>query len=181
MIDLIKQSEEVYLTGTSITYLGGDEVMFLKSAALQSKKKRARICAHLTNEDTLHEMLIAISSKSYIQPHKHEQKSESFHIIEGIVDVVIFNDDGGIYKIIELGDGKSGRSFYYRMSESRFHTLYLQSDLLIMHEVTNGPFQKGSSIPAPFAPTDTDVIGVTQYSEKLSHQIFEFKLSKSNV
>jgi cupin fold WbuC family metalloprotein len=178
MIDLIKQNEEVYLVGTSITHIGGDEVVFLKSAALKSKRKRARICAHLTNEDLLHEMIIVIGSQSYIQPHKHEQKSESFHIVEGIVDVVIFEDDGEIYKIIELGDVNSGRSFFYRMSESRFHTLLIKSDLLVMHEVTNGPFQNGSSIPAPFAPTEAVPAEVALYGEKLRHQISEFKRSK---
>jgi cupin fold WbuC family metalloprotein len=175
MIDLIKLNEEVYIVSVPDVHLGSDEVVFLKSAVSKSKRKRARICAHLTNEDLLHEMLIAIGSKSYIQPHRHVQKSESFHIVEGIVDVVIFDDDGEIHKIIELGDLKSGRSFFYRMTESRFHTLQLQSDLLVIHEVTNGPFRKGSSLPAPFAPAENDLAEVAHYSAKLQNQIFEFK------
>jgi cupin fold WbuC family metalloprotein len=181
MIDLIKLNEEVYLAGTTITYLGRDEVIFLKSAALKSKRKRARICMHLTNEDLLHEMLIVICSKSYIQPHRHYQKSESFHIVEGIVDVVIFDNDGEIYRIIELGDVNSGRNFFYRMSESRFHTLQLHSDLLVMHEVTNGPFHIGSSLPAPFAPLESELAEVEEYSKKIQHQIAEFKRTKSNA
>ncbi len=78
---------------------------------------------------------------SYIRPHKHPGKSEAFHIVEGEVDIVVFKDDGEIDQVVPLGRPGGGRSFYYRMSKPFFHTLIIRSDLLIVHEITNGPFR----------------------------------------
>ena len=43
--------------------------------------------------------------------------------------------------IVPLGQPGSGRPFYYRMSKPFFHTLIIRSELLIVHEITNGPFR----------------------------------------
>jgi cupin fold WbuC family metalloprotein len=84
----------VFIALDRIVKVGQEELAFLKQQAAGNLRKRARICAHKTNDDALHEMLIAISAKSYIHPHKHLGKSESFHIIDGLVDVVVFDDQG---------------------------------------------------------------------------------------
>jgi cupin fold WbuC family metalloprotein len=153
-MNLRKVSEEVFIALDPIVKFGADEIELVKMQARRSPRRRARICAHKSNDDPLHEMLIAISAGSYIHPHRHLSKSESFHIIEGEVDVVVFDETGKIVDLIELGPVGSGRRFYYRLSESAFHTLLIRGDLLVMHEVTNGPFGKDQTILAPFAPPE---------------------------
>jgi cupin fold WbuC family metalloprotein len=152
---LRKINNEVFVADESIVRLGAEQISFLKQQALTSNRKRARICTHRSNDDALHEMLIAISAESYIRPHKHTSKVESFHIIEGQVDVVVFNDTGAIVDVVELGDVSTGKSFYYRLSDSLFHTLLIHSDFLVVHEVTNGPFVANETILAPFAPLES--------------------------
>lgn len=151
---LKKLNDEVFVADESIVRLGAGHVSFLRQQALMSSRKRARICAHRTSDDALHEMLIAISAESYIRPHKHPGKAESFHIIDGLVDVVVFNNFGAIVDVIELGDASTGRNFYYRLSDSMFHTLLIHTDFLIVHEVTNGPFVAAETFLAPFAPPE---------------------------
>lgn len=153
---LRKVSDEVFVADDPIVRLGADEVRFLKQQAASSSRMRARICAHRDNSDTLHEMLIAVRADSYIRPHKHLRKSESFHIIEGSVDVVVLDDSGRIIEVVELGDFASGKPFFYRLSDNLFHTLIIHSDFLIMHEVTNGPFVINEALYAPFAPADDE-------------------------
>ena len=77
-------------------------------------------------------------------------------IIEGDVDIVVFRDDGEIDEIVSLGEKGGARPFYYRMSEPRFHTLIIRSDLLIVHEITNGPFAPEGTLYAAFAPAEGD-------------------------
>jgi cupin fold WbuC family metalloprotein len=151
---LRKINDEVYVAEDRIVRIGQEWMTFLKESAVASLRRRARICAHRSNEDRLHEMLIAICADSYIRPHKHLGKSESFHIVEGIVDIVVFDDDGAIREVIALGDATSGRSFFYRLSDSLFHTLLIRSEVLVVHEVTNGPFQRDEAVLAPFAPPE---------------------------
>jgi cupin fold WbuC family metalloprotein len=174
MIELKRINNEVFVAQEPIVFLGKEEIVFLKQQATQSARRRARICAHKSNDDDLHEMLIAIAADSYIQPHKHLAKSESFHIVEGIVDVVIFDDSGAITNVILLGAQGVRRSFYYRLSDCRYHTLIIHSDILVVHEVTNGPFDKAQTEPAPFAPSEKNGEAARDYMKCLSIEAENF-------
>ena len=173
-MNLTKLNEEVFMSADSTVKIGVEEIAFLKQCARSSRRHRARICAHKTDEDALHEMLIAISEKSYIHPHKHLGKSESFHIVEGIVDVVVFDDLGEIIEVIELGDSRSERNFYYRLSESSFHTLLIRTDFLVVHEVTNGPFLREGTVLADFAPPEEQVAEAGAYISKIAERVAAF-------
>ena len=70
-MNLCKVNEEVFIAVDPIVRFGDEEIAFLKQRAQANARKRARICAHKTNDDALHEMVIAISAASYIHPHKH--------------------------------------------------------------------------------------------------------------
>jgi cupin fold WbuC family metalloprotein len=124
-------------------------------------------------------MLIVLSRESYVQPHKHLGKSESFHIIEGEVDVAIFDDAGQISDVVALGAMGTGRKFFYRLSDSRFHTLLIHSDMLVMHEVTNGPFIKEQSINASFSPSDGNPEETKIYMKNLAHKVLEWRRSRA--
>lgn len=174
MIELERINDEVFVVQEPIVFFGEEEIAFVKQQAMQSTLRRARICAHKSNDDTLHEMLIAIMADSYIRPHKHLAKSESFHIVEGIVDVVIFDDSGVIAKVITLGSPGSGRNFYYRLSDCRFHTLMIRSEILVVHEATNGPFDKAQTEFFPFAPSEENGQIVRDYMENLSLEVEKF-------
>jgi cupin fold WbuC family metalloprotein len=152
---LRKINNEVFVADELIIQLGAEQITFLKQQALSSNRKRARICTHRSNDDALHEMLIVLCADSYIHPHKHTRKVESFHIIEGLVHVVVFDDAGTIVDLVELGDLSTGKNFYYRLSDSLFHTLLIHSDFLVVHEVTNGPFVENETILATFAPPES--------------------------
>ena len=129
---LHKVNDEVFIARDPIVRFGDEEIAFLKNQAQNNARKRARICAHRSNDDPLHEMMIAISASSYIHPHRHVDKSESFHIVEGEVDVAVFDEDGTVVDVIQLGPPGSGRRFYYRMSDSAYHTLLIRSALLVV-------------------------------------------------
>ncbi len=171
---LRRVNDEVYVADVPIVRFGPDEIDFVKRQALANERRRARICAHRSNEDALHEMLIAISADSYIHPHKHTRKVESFHIVEGAVDVVVFDDEGGIADVIELGDASTGRSFYYRLSDSKFHTLLIRDALLVVHEVTNGPFNREETRLAPFAPGEADRAAARNYMAQVARRAVAF-------
>lgn len=171
---LRRVSDDVYVSDDPVVKLGGAEVDFLKNLVQASPRKRVRICAHQQNTDLLHEMLIAIAKESYIRPHKHLSKSESFHIVEGNVDIAIFDDSGQLRDVVELGPPGSGRHFYYRMSKPFFHTLRIHSDLLLVHETTNGPFDAEQSVFAPFAPDESDKAAARAYATRVSDSVGAF-------
>ena len=168
---LVQTSPEVFLAEGPISSIGPSELDTLKAAVKASVKRRARINAHPDAEDALHEMIIAIDPDSYIRPHKHPGKSEAFHIIEGEVDIIVFSDDGAIERIVPLGPPGSRRPFYYRMSAPFFHTLIIRSDILIVHEITNGPFRPQATVFADFAPDEREPEKVAAYQTDLRRRV----------
>ncbi len=149
-------NKEVLYVLDNFTNVNGGDIELLKDKASKNPRRRIRICAHKDTEDTLHEMLIIHSKGAYVRPHKHLNKSESFHIIEGHLEIVIFDEAGSIDKVINMGDYASGNIFYYRLSESCFHTVVPISDIVVFHETTNGPFKREDTIFAPWAPKEDD-------------------------
>ena len=65
----------------------------LKLLAKNDPDKRARICLHKDDSELVHEMIIVIYEGSEIIPHRHIDKSESYHIIEGELKIVFFDMD----------------------------------------------------------------------------------------
>jgi cupin fold WbuC family metalloprotein len=174
---LRRLNDEVFLSSAPIVRIGREEVEFLKRQASLNDRKRARICAHRSNEDALHEMIIAIDHRSYIHPHRHLQKSESFHIVEGEVDVVLFDDAGNVVDLMQLGDASTGRAFFYRLADSLFHTLLIRSDVLVVHETTNGPFLREATVLAPFAPAENDVAAASAYVARIKEAAAPWRAS----
>ena len=167
---LTQKSPEVFIAEGPISTIGPEEIAILRAAALKAPKKRARINAHPDGDDPLHEMIIAIGQDSYIRPHKHPGKSEAFHIVEGEVDLVIFEDGGEIKRIVPLSPPGGERAFYYRMSAPFFHTLIIKSELLVVHEITNGPFRPDGAIFADFAPAEDDTANAIKYRADLQQR-----------
>jgi len=153
-LDFIKQNDEVFYTDRSVITIGLAELDFLKAAAAANPRRRARLCAHPDTADVLHEMVIVHMGGTYVQPHKHLGKSESFHVVEGELTVFLFSDDGALTDTIELGAPGSSRSFYYRQSTPVFHSVLPESDVVVFHEVTNGPFRPEECLFAPWAPAE---------------------------
>jgi cupin fold WbuC family metalloprotein len=171
---LVRKSPEVFLTEGPIATIGPEDIARLRATVRETPKRRARINAHPGHDDALHEMIIAIEPASYIRPHRHPGKSEAFHVIEGEVDIVVFRDDGAIDQIVQLGEKGGSRPFYYRMSEPRFHTLVIRSEILIVHEITNGPFLPDGTIYAAFAPGDDDPAAAAAYQADLRERVAAF-------
>ena len=95
-----KINDEVPVADQPILRLSGTDIASLKHQALANTRRRIRICTHPDRSDRLHEMLIVHTRGTYVRPHKHLNKSESVHIIEGEVDVVVLDEAGGVRDVV---------------------------------------------------------------------------------
>jgi cupin fold WbuC family metalloprotein len=141
----------------SIFFADQDVIAFLKEKATASPTRRARICAHSDPQAEQHDMLIASDHATYVAPHRHPSKSESFLVLEGLADVLLFNDDGSVKKVISMGPLGSGRPFFYRMPARQFHALTVTSDMVVFVESTKGPFDDKQTEFAVWAPVAEQV------------------------
>lgn len=168
------QNAEVLYTREGITTLDRNGIEQFKQLSSANPRKRVRLCAHSDPQQRLHEMLIIHERGAYVRPHRHPGKSESTHIIEGLVDMVIFDDQGNVDKLIPMGDYASGRTFYNRMAIPLFHTLIIRSEVLVFHETTDGPFNRADTVFPPWAPEDKDVKNIGAYVSDLERRIKPF-------
>jgi len=157
------ESAEVLYADDPIVSVDAAAIDVLKRAALMNPRRRIRLCAHRDTGDGLHEMLIVHTRDTYVRPHLHVGKSESFHVIEGDVDVVIFDEGGGVAEVIAMGPVQSGRRFFYRIADPLYHTLLIRSDLLVFHETTTGPFRRDQTLFAPWAPDGNDPVETERF------------------
>lgn len=170
-------SEGVYGSKDAVITASRKEVEFLVRQAGVLPRKRARLCTHHHPDNTVHEMLIAMARETYIMPHAHEDKTESFHVIHGRAALVIFDARGNITRLLELGDLASGMTFYFRIAEPFYHTVLIDSEFLVIHETTTGPFKPNSARLAPWAPPESDRDAVVSYMNELRRRVEKLRAS----
>ena len=146
----------VFYTPDNVVVVGAEWYDILRTNALTATKKRSRLCLHRDPSERLHEMLIVFHRDAVVQPHRHTGKTESYHIVFGELDIVLFDDDGKATKIVELGELNSGKPHVYRLNIPVWHSVLVRSEYAAIHEVTNGPFLPEEAENAPWAPEDPE-------------------------
>ena len=76
-----KFNEEVLFAADPIVMVDASDINDLKKKAKINKRRRVRLFAHKAHEECIHEMLIVHEKSCSVRPHKHLNKTESFHII----------------------------------------------------------------------------------------------------
>ena len=170
MIKTIKESDEVLYPKEDIVMLGYRDLNTLKQLAKLNPRRRIRLCTHENSKDEIHEMIIFHPKNTYVPPHKHLNKDESFHLICGEIDCVIFNNKGDLKRTFPMGDYSSGKTFYYRIPANTFHTQIFKKDTFF-HEVTNGPFNRNDSITASWAPEEIESTLAKSYIADIKDKI----------
>ena len=170
-----EKGEGIYYADDDVVKFGSEEVKFLKERVSLSSKKRNRICSHLTDDDQLHEMLICVMADSYIAPAKHIGKAESLHVVEGEADIVFFDMNGNVEKVMELTEPTFPGKFYYRMNTEIYHMLIVRSECFVFHEVTLGPFDRLTTVKPDWAPEDNNQKEVSVFLEEVGKAVDKLK------
>lgn len=180
MLTYNRESEEVLFCKESITQIDRLDIQNLIALAKANSRERIRLCTHHSINGSIHEMLIVHSKNTYVRPHKHLGKPESFHVIEGAVDVVVFDENGEVCEVIKMGNYASDRVFYYRISTALYHTLLIRSDILVFHETTAGPFNRADSVFASWSPEENDSVACELFMGKLLCVVEKFLKIEEN-
>ena len=147
-----------------IYFFINDEIINeLKEVSRLHNVAKCRICLH-TSPESLHQDMVILETKAaYLRPHKHIYSTgETFHLIEGEMVVLTFDDKGNVVDSPRLQKGN-----LYRISNGIFHAIFPLTDYIIYHENKVGPFlgQK-DNIYADWSPQDDDLDGIKIYKKK---------------
>lgn len=148
---MIRTHEEAFYTTDKIVVVGKREIDILKAELPNTSRKRIRLCCHPNTSDPLHEMFVLYTKDTYIQPNKHLAKEETFLILEGDADFIFYNETGDVTQIIPLGSPSSGKDFFVRVPQGVYHSVAMNSEYLVIHEATPGPYDRAHTVWAPWA------------------------------
>ena len=168
-LNIFKINDEVFAVSDAVAQLTTEHIDFLKARARENKRRTCRLLLHRSTDDALHEMLIVHPLGRYIRPHKNVRSSKSFHVVEGALACILFDDDGAIGDHWIMGEYSGNGTFLVRLSERRYHTLIPLTDTVVFVETILGPFQ--GTTYAPWAPEEGDSIEATAYYETISKTI----------
>ena len=151
-------NNEVFYANTDLVITSRKDISHLKELASANPRRRVRLCTHRDIDDRIHEMLIVLGKGNYVRPHRHTNKPESFHVIEGVADVILFGEDGKAYQIVKMGEYHSGRQFFLRIDKPVYHSVVVASGFFVFHEATSGPFNRDDTEFAPWAPEESQAV-----------------------
>lgn len=166
-----KLNDEVLYPDETPVLVDWEFVEWLKREAERNPRRRIRLCAHDDPNAIVHEMLIVHAGGTYIRPHKHLTRRESFQILEGTADLVLFDENGNVDRVIAMGPPASGRPFYHRSAQPAYHTLLIHTPQLVFLEVTQGPFNRADTAFPSWAPEDGNQAAVQRYLEQLKGDV----------
>lgn len=153
-----------------IISITSDMVEDIKAKAAASEIGRHRICLHQSVEDRTQEMVIACRGDTIMPPHRHPAgRSESYHVIEGAMKVLFFDDDGNLNDCLEMAEHGSDKPYLYRLSAPRWHTAYPVTDWLVYHEVLTGPFHADQVVEYPkWMPQGTPIQDIAAFLRRVA-------------
>lgn len=136
--------------------------LFDKVAALAGASPRLRMNHnfHSGPADNPHRFLNVLLLGTYIPPHRHSSppKPESFLVLEGMADVLLFDDGGAVTARYRLGaESPEGRLWGVDISPGVWHTILPRTSRVICFEVKPGPWVAASDKEfASWAPAEND-------------------------
>ena len=125
-----------------------------------SPRLRMNYNFHSGPADNPHRFLNVLLRGTYIRPHRHfaPPKSECFIVLEGIADVILFNDRGAIEDRYRLGEeSPEGRLWGVDIPPGVWHTILARTPRVVCFEVKAGPWIPASDKEfATWSPAEND-------------------------
>jgi len=121
----------------------------------------------MDNRSAVQEMPIAFMKGSYVRPHRHLGKSESFHVIEGELSVKYFDENGKEADRVALSASDLGKRFYFWGERENWHTVLIESEYAFIRETTTGPYEYDDRLLAPWASAEGEPHQIQKFLAEL--------------
>jgi len=146
-------------------YIGHGHINALKKEAERFPDKNIRLCLHSSPDSNFHDMIILEKYGKYYPPHKHMDKGETWHILEGSLATFIFSESG---EIVESGVLDPKENIILRVDLGIYHSIMPLSEIVIYHESKPGPFLgKNDSIYPKWAPDRSKDSEIREYYDRI--------------
>lgn len=142
----------------------------LRQQARDAPRRRAHLNIHETLDAPVQRLFIALEPDTYVRPHRHSQpnKWELFVMLEGMLDLLVFDDDGGITHRVALA---AARNRAVEIAPNTWHALVCRAPGTLALEIKEGPYAPTDDKDfASWAPAE-NAAGVAEYLDRLRRMI----------
>lgn len=140
------------------------------ASAAASPRRRINHNFHSGPGDNPHRFVNLLLRGTYIRPHRHTDppKAETFLVLKGEVEVILFDDAGTVIARHRLGaESMDGRIWGIDIPPGVWHTILPRSTRAVCFEVKPGPWEPSSDKEfASWAPAENDPMAEI-YAESL--------------
>lgn len=140
-----------YFATDATSFVDSGDIAEIKRLAV-AESGPARYSLHASPASLLHSMIILQPFGTYAQPRKHPTKVKLFHIVDGEMVVLIFEQDGAVRAAHHLATDKV---LVVHVEPDCYHTNIALTPQAVYHEVITGPFERdfADRVYASFAPS----------------------------
>lgn len=143
---LHKKNERVFYARETPTVLGMQLIMLMKGLAEFRGLPVFRICLHQNDVEGIHEMLMVHTRPVHIGPLKQDKTSLSYHMLDGVADISLYDSVGTCNRTIRVDSGDSFCGRFVRLKANVFRSIHTLSRHSIFLEVASGPFADNETI-----------------------------------
>lgn len=135
--------------------------------AKESPRLRMNYNIHSELNDPVNRMLNALEPGTFLPPHRHytPYKNESYLVLRGELDVLLFDDDGNLIRRETLNPDKG--NYGIDIPGEMWHSMIVKQPDTVIYEVKAGPFTPVA--PEDFAewgPATDDPEGINAFFQK---------------
>lgn len=141
----------------------------LDTVTLQAKENprlRMNYNFHATMDAPIHRLLNALEPGTYLPPHRHVDKEETYLVLRGSLMAFFYDEAGNITERACLNplEGKYG----LEIPPCTWHSIVVLESGTVIFEIKKGPYQP---LPledlAPWAPASSDEEGVKAFMKRM--------------
>ncbi|MDR0795488.1 MAG: WbuC family cupin fold metalloprotein [Tannerella sp.] len=132
--------------------------------AAETPRLRMNYNIHNRLDDPVNRMLNALDPGTYLCPHRHltPPKTESYVVLRGELDALIFDDNGNLIQKITLNP-ETG-NYGIDIPAGVWHSMIVKQPGTVIYEVKEGPFTPIAHEDfAPWAPKPDDEIAIKAF------------------
>lgn len=166
MSEFIPESPAVFYLEDQFSRLNSNDLTRLREK-LSANHQSVRVCAHENHESLLQTMMVIHPKNTYMPPRYDLYKEVCYQVIEGRGTMVFFQSDGEKSGMIRMGIPQSGRDFFIRVPAGKIHSIYVESEDLVLQQMTSGPYNPQQFEAAVWAPPKYDEAAVQTFMADL--------------
>ena len=150
------------------------------SQAKENSRLRMNYNFHASMDAPIHRLLNALEPGTYLPPHRHTDKEETYLVLRGSLLAFFYDDAGNVTDKVCLNpsEGKYG----LEIPSNTWHSIIALESGTVIFEIKKGPYQPlPSEDLASWAPQTSDTEGIKAFIKRMLELLLSNILLRASI